>query len=39
MMSLSAADMNAEHLMPYFVNYPTDWAKMGLRNYPKLALP
>lgn len=29
-------DMNAEHLMPYFVNYPTDWAKMGLRNYPKL---
>ena len=29
-------DMNVEHLMPYFVNYPTDWAKMGLRNYPKL---
>lgn len=23
-------DMNAEHLMPYFVNYPTDWAKMGI---------
>lgn len=22
--------MNAEHLMPYFVNYPTDWAKMGI---------
>ena len=29
-------DMNVEHLMPYFVNYPSDWAKMGLRNYPKL---
>lgn len=27
-------DMNVENLMPYFVNYPTDWAKMGLRNYP-----
>ena len=28
-------DMNMEELMPYFVNYPTDWAKMGLRGYPK----
>lgn len=27
-------DMNMETLMPYFVNYPTDWAKMGLRDYP-----
>lgn len=29
-------DMSMETLMPYFVNYPTDWAKMGLRNYPML---
>lgn len=29
-------DMNAEYLIPYFINYPTDWAKMGLRNYPRL---
>lgn len=27
-------DMSMETLMPYFVNYPTDWAKMGLRDYP-----
>ena len=27
-------DMNMEKLMPYFVNYPNDWAKMGLRDYP-----
>ena len=26
-------DMNMETLMPYFVNYPTDWAKMGLRSH------
>ena len=29
-------DMNMEELMPYFVNYPTDWAKMGLKGCPKL---
>lgn len=29
-------DMSMETLMPYFVNYPTDWAKMGLRNYPMM---
>lgn len=29
-------DMNVEELMPYFVNYPTDWAKMGLRGYPRV---
>ena len=28
--------MNMEELMPYFVNYPTDWAKMGLKGCPKL---
>ena len=27
-------DMNMETLMPYFVNYPTDRAKSGLRNFP-----
>lgn len=27
-------DMNMETLMPYFVNYPTDWAKMGLKGHP-----
>ena len=27
-------DMNIETLMPYFVNYSTDWAKMGLRSHP-----
>ena len=27
-------DMKVESLMPYFVNYPTDWAKMGLKHYP-----
>lgn len=27
-------DMSVETLMPYFVNYPTDWAKMGLRDRP-----
>lgn len=27
-------DMNLETLMPYFVNYPSDWAKMGLKKHP-----
>lgn len=27
-------DMKMENLMPYFVNYPTDLAKMGLRKHP-----
>lgn len=29
-------DMNIETLMPYFVNYSTDWAKMGLRSHPMM---
>lgn len=29
-------DMNVEDLVPYFVNYPTDWAKMGLRKHPMI---
>lgn len=29
-------DMNVETLMSYFVNYPTDWEKMGLRGYPMM---
>lgn len=29
-------DMNVETLMPYFVNYPTDKAKMGLRSHPMM---
>ena len=27
-------DMNVATLTPYFVNYPTDWAKLGLKHYP-----
>lgn len=28
-------DMSVEMLMPYFVNYPSDWAKLGLKGFPK----
>lgn len=27
-------DMSMEKLMPYFVNYPSDWVKMGLKSHP-----
>lgn len=29
-------DMSMEKLMPYFVNYPSDWVKMGLRSHPMI---